>query len=748
MFPAKWIEGRGLGARIIALCVGLYLAAAALFTMIEALTVSGDVRKKTEIQIGRLGETNLPALTKAVWVYDQTTIVLILDGLVANPAVSRVELRGDNNVVRYGFDGVETPSGEAGASFVAESTAAPARLYPLIYRRKDAADVNLGSLVLYPSLREERERVAETVRSSLMRTALIVALLSGLLAITIERFLGSPLRDMARQLSAMDAENPGQASLVLPYDARGELVLVTDAFNTMIRRLEATIAALRESERRMRGFFENSPISIWEEDFSEIKRLVEEARARGVVDWAAFFEPPERVAAFATHMKVLDVNPASLTLLGCTEKAEILDSLATIFDEEDLGMLRPELIALASGLASFEGESVFRTREGRRVFVQFRLGVVPGYEESWARVIVSIVDLSERRKAEMALKESEARYRSIVEQSTEGIILIDGSGRIVDCNSALESMTGFGPESHLGSDIWDWEFRMLPETARTEEGYRLIKARWETVIDGGAREKMESFESIFRRTGGTLRIIEQTPFPISVKEGKMTGCILRDVTEQRETARVIMESLREKELLLQEIHHRVKNNLQVIISLLHLQEKNIPDPETRRMFSESQNRVHTMALIHERLYQSNDFEKIDFASYITSLARDLRDSYRVSEREVELRVDAEEIYLTIDRAITCGLIVNELLTNSFKYAFPNELRPEAPEVRIDLHRAHEGTVELVVSDNGVGLPAGMDPTQCESLGLSLVYMLANQLGGSAVYSRGARTRFTVSFKLD
>jgi two-component sensor histidine kinase len=243
-------------------------------------------------------------------------------------------------------------------------------------------------------------------------------------------------------------------------------------------------------------------------------------------------------------------------------------------------------------------------------------------------------------------------------------------------------------------------------------------------------------------------------FIIKGRWARLVPAVQRELREadvrraQREADVALRKSLAEKDILLKEIHHRVKNNLQVIISLLHLQEKNIPDPETRRMFSESQNRVHTMALIHERLYQSNDFEKIDFASYITSLARDLRDSYRVSEREVELRVDAEEIYLTIDRAITCGLIVNELLTNSFKYAFPNELRPEAPEVRIDLHRAHEGTVELVVSDNGVGLPAGMDPTQCESLGLSLVYMLANQLGGSAVYSRGARTRFTVSFKLD
>jgi PAS domain S-box-containing protein len=728
MFPAKWIEGRGLGARIIALCVGLYLAAAALFTMIEALTVSGDVRKKTEIQIGRLGETNLPALTKAVWVYDQTTIVLILDGLVANPAVSRVELRGDNNVVRYGFDGVETPSGEAGASFVAESTAAPARLYPLIYRRKDAADVNLGSLVLYPSLREERERVAETVRSSLMRTALIVALLSGLLAITIERFLGSPLRDMARQLSAMDAENPGQASLVLPYDARGELVLVTDAFNTMIRRLEATIAALRESERRMRGFFENSPISIWEEDFSEIKRLVEEARARGVVDWAAFFEPPERVAAFATHMKVLDVNPASLTLLGCTEKAEILDSLATIFDEEDLGMLRPELIALASGLASFEGESVFRTREGRRVFVQFRLGVVPGYEESWARVIVSIVDLSERRKAEMALKESEARYRSIVEQSTEGIILIDGSGRIVDCNSALESMTGFGPESHLGSDIWDWEFRMLPETARTEEGYRLIKARWETVIDGGAREKMESFESIFRRTGGTLRIIEQTPFPISVKEGKMTGCILRDVTEQRETARVIMESLREKELLLQEIHHRVKNNLQVICSLINLQLHEERNPTLQgHSLVDLEARVRSMALVHELLYQSNDFALLEFSTYVRQLCDRLLETYQVDTKRIRLIVSVKDISLVLDKAIPCGLIINELVVNALKYAFPGD---REGTISVTMTKDGNGAISLVVGDDGIGAKnAVIEGAVHQTIGLSLVENLARQIDG-------------------
>jgi len=202
-------------------------------------------------------------------------------------------------------------------------------------------------------------------------------------------------------------------------------------------------------------------------------------------------------------------------------------------------------------------------------------------------------------------------------------------------------------------------------------------------------------------------------------------------------------SLQEKDVLIKEVHHRVKNNMQVISSLLNLQSRRIQDPDILEMFRESQRRIRSMALIHERLYQSSDLSRIEFSQYLRNLATHLFHSCEVSSDRVRLRLDTEEVFLNINTAIPCGLIVNELISNALKHAFPEG---RTGEVMVELHRASGDGYALRVSDDGVGIPRGFDFRRTGSLGMQIVNTLVNQLDGEIELAQGEGTDFTISFQ--
>ena len=218
----------------------------------------------------------------------------------------------------------------------------------------------------------------------------------------------------------------------------------------------------------------------------------------------------------------------------------------------------------------------------------------------------------------------------------------------------------------------------------------------------------------------------------------------REISERMRAEKQIKASLREKEVLLKEIHHRVKNNLQVISSLLNLQSRYIEDQSVLELFQESQNRVRSMALIHEKLYRSQDLARINFAEYIRNLATHLVRSYRANSGPVSLKVDANDVSLSIDAAVPCGLIINELVSNSLKYAFKDG---REGEIRIELRSDRDRQVTLIVADNGVGFPKDLDFRYTESLGMQLVNTLTNQLDGTVELHSNGGTEFKITFTL-
>jgi two-component sensor histidine kinase len=216
-----------------------------------------------------------------------------------------------------------------------------------------------------------------------------------------------------------------------------------------------------------------------------------------------------------------------------------------------------------------------------------------------------------------------------------------------------------------------------------------------------------------------------------------------DISKRKQVEEQLKVSLKEKEVLLQEIHHRVKNNMMIITSLLLMQSRQIEDEHYREIFNISINRIKSMALIHEKLYRSEDMAKVDFNDYLKDMINTMFESYGLSSRKVALKTGVEGVTFGIDTAIPCGLIINELISNSLKHSFPEDMEGE---IKVALRRNDKTEVKLTVSDNGVGMPEDMDFRNTDSLGLTLVIALIKQLKGEIELYREKGTEFVITFK--
>ena len=357
-------------------------------------------------------------------------------------------------------------------------------------------------------------------------------------------------------------------------------------------------AAQRDSEGRFWSLFSESPISLWEQDLSAVRAYLAEVGADQLAK-------PEVVAEAMRLVRVIAVNEVTLEMFEAKSPDELVHNLPSIFGEESRWPFRVLWRALLAGEQRFEAETIVNTLSGAVKHVSLRVSVIPGHEEKWSRVVMSIFDLTRHEEAEAQIR----------------------------------------------------------------------------------------------------------------------------------------DTLREKEVLLREVHHRVKNNLQVISSLLNLQASHLKDPAMRALFAESQSRVHAIALVHERLYQTKDLAHLEIGEYLSSVTTALCRAQNAGERGITMTVEADSMQLPLDIAIPCGLIVSELVTNALKYAFPD--RPGT--IRVVLQPAGDH-LELTVADNGIGLPADIDPRKTKTLGLDLVFTFAEQLEAEVTVKREGGTAFVFAFR--
>jgi hypothetical protein len=336
----------------------------------------------------------------------------------------------------------------------------------------------------------------------------------------------------------------------------------------------------------------------------------------------------------------------------------------------------------------------------------------------------------ELRGRGQALRESDDRWRRLVE-FIPASIAIHREGKIIYVNKEGVKLMGAARQDELvGQPVLKF---LRPDY------HEVVLARILRMHETGM--PVEPIETQLLRLDGRALDVEMTGMPVTYLGNHVILTVIWDIHDRKQAGEKLEASLREKELLLKEIHHRVKNNLQIISSLLSLQTASTMSEEASDMLIESQNRIKSMALIHEKLYMSSDFSCIDFKEYIDSLIGSLFRSY-VTARDIRIVRDIGDVSLDIDAAIPCGLIINELITNSLKYAFKDSA---GQELRVSL-KAEDGVYTLVVGDDGIGLPPGLDFRNTPTLGLQLVVTLTGQLNGNIERLEGKGTTFKITFR--
>jgi PAS domain S-box-containing protein len=345
--------------------------------------------------------------------------------------------------------------------------------------------------------------------------------------------------------------------------------------------------------------------------------------------------------------------------------------------------------------------------------------------------------LSRIETSQDQLKKSELEFRSLVELANNSIVLTDSAGKIMLWNRSAQRMFGYSENEILGKPI----SILFPD--EYHESYQKVMDN--PYNSANSQNMGVIYESYGFKKDKSRFMLEISHISWKIKNEKFYCAIIRDITDSKQAENEIKESLREKEALLMEIHHRVKNNMQIISSLLSLQSRYIKDKDAFEVFKESQNRVKSMAMIHERLYNSKGLAKIDFAGYIKNLVDDLFGSYGVNQDDIKIDISADKIFLNADTAIPVGLIINELVTNSLKYAFPAENSDhEKSRIYIKFHRNNKNML-LVVGDNGIGLPEDVDLQHSETLGLRLVRSLVDQINGTVELHSNGQTEFRIIF---
>ena len=329
-------------------------------------------------------------------------------------------------------------------------------------------------------------------------------------------------------------------------------------------------------------------------------------------------------------------------------------------------------------------------------------------------------------------------FRQIVEAAPNAMVLVNGAGRIEMVNAQAEHIFGYERNEILGRPI----DLLMPE--RFRDGHPESPIAFFADPRTLTRRATAGKDVYAVRKDGGEFPVEIGLNPIDTEEGPMVLSTIVDVSHAKEEEERTRAALKEKDILLSEIHHRVKNNLQIVSSLLSLQSARTTDPAALDLLRECQNRVHSMALIHQTLYGSNDFSRVDFARFIGVLLPALIISHQIDPNRIAVRVDVEPVRLPIGIAVPCGLVVNELITNAFKHAFRDRDRGE---IRIALTRQLGNEAMLSVSDNGIGLPDRLDIMKTDTLGLQLVEALVSQLDGAVSINRCDPTRFSLRFPI-
>ncbi|MCC5640396.1 PAS domain-containing protein [Nostoc sp. CHAB 5844] len=456
-------------------------------------------------------------------------------------------------------------------------------------------------------------------------------------------------------------------------------------------------AALRESEARFQAFMDNSPALAW----------ITDAAGHLVYFNQAYLQILGLIADQIFGQSVFEIFPTEIA-------QQYFDNNQTVIQTNQV-LEAVEIAPRKDGTL------------GKYLVYKFPIPVV-----SAQKLVGGVaIDITERQRAEQMLE----LQAIITRNMAEGICLVRADdGIFVYANPKFEQMFGYDTDELIGQHVSIVNY--AEEQITAEEMNQAIRA---TVLQNGEA----TYEVHNVKKDGTSFWCSATACVFEHPEyGKVLVAVQQDITEQKQAEEQIKASLKEKEVLLKEIHHRVKNNLGIVSSLLQMQCRRTQDSQAKAILRDSQNRISSIALVHEKLYRSADLANIDFAQYIPDLTTHLFDSYNVTSNCIKLKIQVDNASLDIETAIPCGLIINELVSNALKYAFPDNCEGE---IQVKLSQQNQSNLILIIRDNGVGLPADFESNNVKTLGITLVRGLVKQLKGTIEIDFQQGTEFKITF---
>ncbi|MFA5117269.1 MAG: PAS domain S-box protein [Candidatus Omnitrophota bacterium] len=500
---------------------------------------------------------------------------------------------------------------------------------------------------------------------------------------------------------------------------------------------------LLQLNSRRKGMFSAESIAFWEHlsgylSVGLAKLRVDDALRESEQRYRSLFNNMRHGFAYCKMLFDADGTPRDFIYLAVNEAFKALTGLKNVLGKK-VSEVIPGIRENDPGLLQIYGRVA--QRGGSENF-EFYLKTL----KSWFSIsvycphpghFVAIFDvITERKLAEEALFANKAKLDLALNAAQMGVWHFDivENKRVFD--DQVCSLLGIDPAAFKGSAA-EFFGVVFPDDLPK------VKASLADTLKKGL-----PYESEYRVSlpDGSLRHISARGRLVCDKEGTAVRIIgiAWDNTERRIAEEKIKAALREKEILLQEVNHRVKNNLQIISSLVNLQAEKVTNANMKAILKESQVRVNAIALVHQKLYQSRDLGKIDFEEYVSDLVKSIMRSFNISNGRVRITIDiVKGIDLGIDKTVNCGLIINELVTNAFKYAFPGERRGE---ISVGLNRNAAGELALTVADNGVGLPLHFEVDQVKTLGMELIRVLAKELGSLRVESKHG-TKVTLTMKV-
>lgn len=456
---------------------------------------------------------------------------------------------------------------------------------------------------------------------------------------------------------------------------------------------DSEIKLQSEEARRLSALIENVDVMLWSVREDEHGEL--------------YYEQVNNAFAIVSNKTPEEYNGRLVKDLGTEKEYE--------------GILKVLALAKQKTVHSYQVE--LDEKSGKKTLI-LRLIYVPGKKENY--YIGSAVDVT-------LAKESDEKIHLLahaLESTLDMITITDVDDNFIFVNKTFVDTYGYSLE-----DLKNKKPSYLGSSNNPDNIYEIII---KSTKESGWKGELWNISK-----DGREFPIQLTTSKILNHSGKIIGLVgvSRDITGSRNAEEILKQALKQKDILLKEVYHRVKNNLQVIYSLLHIQSVNVKDKASREIFKETQNRIRLMSAIHEKLYKSKDVSQIDFSEYLKTLADQLEQAYPVKNGKVDLLINSKNVSLGIDKAIPCGLIVNELVSNAYKYAFDGK---KTGKVIVSLLHTNSKYI-LVVEDDGVGFPEDLDFKKTETMGMILVNTLTDQLTGNVELHKDKGTKFVITF---